>query len=295
MSSDLIKIKIFSDFATPDGNQRRVLSWGKGIKYRNIEFVGDTNDYTHMIFLNVPNEEINVPPENVLVFLWEPYELLDMNKLHTIKHKIGCLVVHNTVDWWRNGGKVKPYISFIGPGTLDSLSPQKTHKMSILASSKASLPGHQLRHGVIKRILDSTLNIDIFGEGIQKIFTSSDPRIKGTISDAYDAMLDYKYTIVIENSKYDYYVTEKYFNAIVCASVPIYWGARAITSIFGNAPHIELPETTDADIVFAAIEDIYHKEPKRDTFVALSRLKEDINFPHFVWQHFSYYFGGLLF
>jgi len=99
MSSDLKKIKIFSDFCTPRENQRDVSSWGKGVKYRNIEFVSDTDDYTHVVFLNVPNVEITVPPKNVLAFLWEPYELLNLNKLNSIKHKISNQQQQQQLRW----------------------------------------------------------------------------------------------------------------------------------------------------------------------------------------------------
>jgi hypothetical protein len=139
-----MKVKIFSDFCPPEGNISAVKSWGKGLKYKNIEFSAD-DDYTHAILINSVCPNLTVGPKNVLQLLWEPYELLNINSIASYCRK-NC---HNIIAHDKSvvGDVVSHWIPFLSPMPLDCnyIRPKK-HKMSILASAKSFLPGHKLRH-----------------------------------------------------------------------------------------------------------------------------------------------------
>lgn len=276
------KVKIFSDFCDPQGNLGALKSWGKGLTYKDIEFVcGD--DFTHAILINNATPNINVFYKNIINFLWEPYELLDMHKIIN-RNNGGYFVTH---DGRITGNRVIQGIPFLPPLPLyeNYLKPKK-HLMSIIASSKNYLPGHMLRHQIVNRILKSNLDIHIYGNGIENIFGKTDSRIKGKIEDKTLALSEYKYSIAIENSKYDYYLTEKFTDPIICGSIPIYWGANCVNNVYGDESHINL-SGNNPDEVFSQIENIYNNNIEKDTNIAYQKIINSINFPHFVWSTFN--------
>jgi hypothetical protein len=164
------------------------------------------------------------------------------NRVHLIteKVKIGMLIeprgfVPQWYHWIKHNYNLFDYV-LTHDSQLLSLSPKfvfypyggswlyaneqkvypKTKDVSIVASSKADLEGHKLRHEVIRNIK----GIDVYGNGYNRI------------DSVLQAYRDYKFTIVIENDKYDYWVTEKIVNPLLCGCIPIYWGCPSISRFF---------------------------------------------------------------
>jgi hypothetical protein len=96
----------------------------------------------------------------------------------------------------------------------------KTSLLSIVASSKQSTIGHRLRHAAINEIRQLNLDIDVYGNGYNPVIYK------------LDAMKNHAFTIVIENSKIDYYFTEKLIDSFMTGTVPIYWGCPSIGDFF---------------------------------------------------------------
>jgi len=118
---------------------------------------------------------------------------------------------------------------------------QKTKIVSIVASSKNFTKGHQLRLETIKRIN----GIDVYGRQVNPI----DYKL--------DGLKDYMFSIVIENTKKDYYFTEKLIDCFATGTIPIYWGCPSIGDYFNE----------DGMIIFDKIEDLYE---------IISELDEDL-------------------
>lgn len=108
---------------------------------------------------------------------------------------------------------------------------QKTRKLSIIISSMALRRGnYSKRLGVLSKILDSDLDIDIFGRG----FNITDPRYKGEVQYKHTALLPYEYSIAIENSNEKNYISEKFVDCILCNTVPIYNGAPNVAEVYDH-------------------------------------------------------------
>lgn len=116
------------------------------------------------------------------------------------------------------------------PADLSKVYP-KSKMLSICASWKKFAPGHALRHEVISKLKD---RMEVMGNGFRKI----DAKV--------EAHADYKYSIVIENEKSDWWITEKLFDCLACGSVPIYWGC----------PDVGRFLNTDGMIIFNTISDL---------------------------------------
>lgn len=111
---------------------------------------------------------------------------------------------------------------------------KKTKICSAIASFKRFAPGHFLRHEAIK-ILGAS--IDAFGDEYIKLSHRLNK---------IQALKDYMYTIVVENSKMDYYFTEKLIDALSTGTIPIYWGCPSISKFFN----------TDGFIIFDKVEEL---------------------------------------
>lgn len=96
----------------------------------------------------------------------------------------------------------------------------KTKLLSIIASQKNETIGHKLRHQIIKSVTSEITDFDIFG------------RAYNPIDYKLNALKDYAFSIIIENSKSDYYFTEKLIDSFVTGTVPIYWGCPSIGDFF---------------------------------------------------------------
>jgi len=107
----------------------------------------------------------------------------------------------------------------------------KNKLVSIIASEKRMTSGHMLRHTCIQNFRD---NFDVYG----RVYNPIDYKLK--------ALKDYAYSITIENTKKDYYFTEKLIDCFMSGTVPIYWGCPSIGKFFN----------TDGMIIFDNVEDL---------------------------------------
>lgn len=94
---------------------------------------------------------------------------------------------------------------------------EKNKLISIIASSKNITDGHKLRHQVISKYCN---NIDVYGRGYNPVNIKT------------EALKDYMFSIVIENSKKDYYFTEKLIDCFRTGTIPIYYGCPSINNFF---------------------------------------------------------------
>ncbi|WP_375176105.1 glycosyltransferase family 10 domain-containing protein [Pseudooceanicola sp.] len=113
----------------------------------------------------------------------------------------------------------------------------KSRSCSLIASAKRSQEGHRVRHAIADHIRDSGLDVDVMGGGYAPFEAKS------------DGLAPYRYSVVIENAREPDYFTEKLIDAILCLSVPIYWGCPNIAEYFDPAPFVICE--TEAEIMAA--------------------------------------------
>ena len=123
-----------------------------------------------------------------------------------------------------------------GPG------PEKTKTLSVISSDKAFTEGHRQRVEFVRRLKQALGGgIDHFGPA---------PRIPNK----WDAMADYKYTVVIENSSFRDYWTEKLADAFLADAYPFYFGCPNIADYFPDGGYIEI-DIHDFDRALKTIQD----------------------------------------
>lgn len=98
--------------------------------------------------------------------------------------------------------------------------PEKYREISMITSDKNFMNGHEFRINLISELRSKKNHFDLFGRGFNEIENKT------------EALLNYKYSIVVENSFYPYYWTEKIVDCLLTYTIPIYIGAKNITDFF---------------------------------------------------------------
>ncbi len=118
--------------------------------------------------------------------------------------------------------------------TKDHMIYNKSKLLSIIASDKKTTEGHRLRHKIINVLDENKINIDKFGK-------YSDSFIEYKL----DALKDFAFSFIIENSKRDFYFSEKLIDCLITGTVPIYWGCPSIGDFFDLNGMIIFDNTED--------------------------------------------------
>lgn len=117
----------------------------------------------------------------------------------------------------------------------------KNRGVSMVASEKTILEGHKLRHEVVaafRHRIDS-----VMGRGY------------GSFDDKIDSLRDFRYSIVIENCREDYWFTEKLIDCFLTGTVPIYWGCPSIGDFFDPNGIITFHTLADLDSILDNLSD----------------------------------------
>jgi len=132
----------------------------------------------------------------------------------------------------------------------------KKKRMSIVISNHGPKPNYDKRFGLFTALLETDLDIDFYGRN----WNVSDSRYKGAPHNKSDALMDYEYSIGIENSNYPNYLTEKFFDLIVCNTVPIYYGCTNVDKLYPPDSFFEIDFSRDVLSAVEQITDIYHND-----------------------------------
>jgi hypothetical protein len=97
----------------------------------------------------------------------------------------------------------------------------KTKQLSAIISSRVQYGTHQRRYAFINKMQGH------FKDGLDWYSKNENP-----LTDKWDGLSDYRYSIAVENGSHPRYFTEKIVDVILADSIPIYWGAPDICDYF---------------------------------------------------------------
>jgi hypothetical protein len=106
---------------------------------------------------------------------------------------------------------------------------EKSKFCSFVSSSKNYTYGHKLRHAVYDTFKDY---VDVYGSISNKNSSSKKSKLGNDDWDKSDALVDYMFSFVIENDRYETYYTEKLTDCFMTGTIPVYWGAPDIGDYF---------------------------------------------------------------
>jgi hypothetical protein len=142
---------------------------------------------------------------------------------------------------------------------VEDIAIEKSKLCSIIASPKKYAYGHKLRHAIIETFRG---NLDVYGGA------DNSPVIQG--EDRWDksqGLNDYMFSFVIENDSYSTYYTEKLTDCFLTGTIPIYWGAPDIDTIFDGNGIIKLYngfdiKTLTVELFESKLESVYNNYNK---------------------------------
>lgn len=232
-----MKIKFFSNYDSSEDLLKRFRS-NYYLYDDQLTFVM-TNDYDFAVVFNGTNEPIN-KYARIITVIQEPswsFLLKDTNFLTRSDY----LIVHDPELIERTHhinlrGQVIESPAYMFYNDLvdhtffkNTELLAKERKVSMIISGlNFGCANYAKRLGLLRKILASDLDIDIYGRG----FNISDSRYKGPLEYKYTGLLPYEYSIAIENSNEKNYITEKFVDCTLCNTIPIYNGAPNISDVY---------------------------------------------------------------
>ncbi len=122
---------------------------------------------------------------------------------------------------------------------------KKNKNISMILSSKNNTTGHKFRH----KIFEFIKNIDYFG-------------YMNPIEKKIDSLRDYMFSVVVENTKKDYYFTEKLIDCFITGTIPIYWGCPSINNFFDINGMIIFNDVIELEEIIKTIDVNFYENKK---------------------------------
>lgn len=195
----------YSSDQYPNGFEQ-VMVWDRNDINENNSLIV-TDNHLRLIKNKSNKTAWTIESEAISPHVYNQSVLNEYNKVYT--HNKRLLDIGAKYTFVPVGGCwIKPHEQFIY---------EKTKLISIIASNKTTTSGHKLRHLAVDKNKEQ---IDVYGRQYKPI----ENKILG--------LKDYMFQIVIENSKYDYYFTEKLIDCFKTGTIPIYWGCPSIGDFF---------------------------------------------------------------
>ena len=85
---------------------------------------------------------------------------------------------------------------------------------------------------LISNLINELPFVDFYGWG------QNETNLKGSIQQKKDGILDYKFSISVENTNEKNYVSEKFYDCILTNTIPIYFGCKNIKEIYPEDGYI---------------------------------------------------------
>lgn len=251
----------------------------KGI-FKNIEITKDISKAEVIIVLekkhNLLNENI-LKNKKVFLFVREPNNHYYNNKNYEENMKI-----YN----YKNFYHVFTNLSFLNKDLLYFIKldiPKKNKILSAIVSGiKSSSLSYKIRYDfMIKLSKEKKIECDIYGHSWKNELGNS---YKGELgfsninkksinnTSKLDGLIDYKFSICIENCKMDNYFTEKFTDAILCWTFPIYYGCRNIDKYFPKDSYFVIDINNEN--VFQEIIKIINQPLTQKNFQALKEARD---------------------
>lgn len=175
--------------------------------------------------------------------LWEPRQINEpsINSVMKLSGSIDLILTHDSELLQGFPEQARAFV--VGGSYLwdqEKLSGcLKPRKISISSSKKRVLEGHLLRHDVIKKL--RARGLAVWGGGYRPYKSPSTPHQR------------YRFSVVIENSREDFFFTEKLVHCMLFRTVPLYWGARVLPAGFREDGLIRFETVEELDSIWKSL------------------------------------------
>ena len=241
----------------------------KGI-WGNIVYTLNKDEADFIIVMDEATESVD--ESKVIFFGREPHYVglksWDRNSYGNYHHEKGNSWLAMT--WWTK----LPF------NTLLELNPEKTHNLSVIDSGKRYTPYHNFRVDLISEFLKKYPDeIDGYGN----ICNNTLP-----YRDKTNGLSKYRYNLVLENGKTDFYFSEKFCDPLLFLTMPIYKGCNQIDKFFPKGSYIEFDDSKGVEYAIDKIRE-YSKSNYREENIELLKEARDLTLKKYnIWSTISF-------
>lgn len=270
-----------------------LFDWDSDTNYKKKYCFTTGEDQTHIIFINSVYKH-NINKDNCICLSWEPLQHMQSNWIKEIsyvkKYYIGNSSFSSHTKILESYSYMLPHIPYKDVNGFIKNYPEKNKLMNYVYSNKVVNNNGMLyvyRDLVGREILKNNLDINIYGSAIKNLKKRYRNRsnIKNTfewknISDIYK---DYKFSIVIENSRHPAYFSEKIIVPLLCGCVPLYLGCTKIEDYFSDyIIHLTGELNKDIEIISNVLKnpDKFYKK------INIGRIKELVHMKNLIHKEF---------
>jgi hypothetical protein len=112
---------------------------------------------------------------------------------------------------------------------IKNVRPSKSEVFSAIISNNVSTPGHLQRYAFVNKLKGHFKDKMVwFGKGEKEI------------TDKWDGLVNFKYSLAMENCSTPYYFTEKILDCYCAFTMPVYWGCPSISKYFPDQSYLPI-------------------------------------------------------
>ena len=299
----MIKIIIFASWTSCSNILKSVINcydWKYDKEYGVKYIFTLEDDFTHAILMNIVIPDFSLEKNNIIGLAQEPAIFLNVNKTiqdiykNSIKtYFIGSCKYINSPDKkpFKEGmSYLLPFIPFKQVNFFIKNYPEKNKLINYVYSNKNKNDNRLLynyRHLLGNTILENDLSIDIYGNCTinlkEKFPKSKNIYFKFPQEDFHKIYQNYKFSIVIENTREEEYFSEKIIAPLLCGCVPIYIGCKNIDSYFKDYV-IHLSGNLNDDMNL--LKNILNNPDKYYKKINIEEIKEKVHLKNIIHQEF---------
>ena len=261
-SKDKIKVFIFEpefDFPYTRFYQSTIS------KNFNFYLVDDIRDAEVVVFINAINPAVVSQNQKIILFFYEPSTYSYLYQSRIPKDFLGqrniTVISHIKPSEFISGDffnlpdakithiKSIPHVHFhhmASQSELMAIPEEKSKLLCSVVTGFNGVPGYKDRQAFLEKLSASNPDFDLYGRYgkiIQRISS-----YRGFSAIKYQTVGNYKYSLTIENTNEDWYISEKIFDALLCGSMPIYHGTKRIFDLIPHDWFYYLPDLSDRSI-----------------------------------------------
>lgn len=262
-----MKIKFTCNWCTDKSLYLRILS-NYAIKPDYYDILTYNEDYNYLVIINDSTHLIK-NKEKTIGLVMEPSWQSWNKDLHNIC-KLVLFHDKSLYNWpnvveWTNCGFIHDIIyheMFFDnlPSNMTNTILKKKDISFVCGITNNNQLGYKMRHDLLNILQSENIDVDVYGRNIE--YNPSKNQF-GSLKLKYTALIDYKFSVCIENSFEMGYISEKLYDCFMCNTVPIYCGAPNIFDTFSDKNVIKV---SNLEEVLNVIKKIKNKEIKYEDF-----------------------------
>jgi hypothetical protein len=265
-----MKIKICAGWDTSEQITKRLIKQFKtpDIDISDIEFVYD-DSYDVIVFNNYVTEE---PKKNSksCIFFHEPSWSGSHQKNYKNYKNFTVFGHYKELYDAENIIEIPSHLFYGGRGpwcegwdfwSYDNIINYKFEKTKNISSVVSNLGFgidnhpkgclYKERCDLISNLIENAPFIDFYG------WEQNNTNLKGSIQEKKYGIIDYKFSICIENTNEKNYISEKFYDSILTNTIPIYFGCKNIKDIWPENGYILIDDISDTNKITQLLYNIF--------------------------------------